>query len=43
MLIQQPAGKYRLDGPDKLRFNHSFEGPGEKAAYLEELLATLAA
>ncbi|WP_139557468.1 transcription-repair coupling factor [Methylotetracoccus oryzae] len=43
LLIQQPAGKYRLDGPDKLRFNQSFEGPEEKAAYLEELLAKLAA
>jgi transcription-repair coupling factor (superfamily II helicase) len=43
LLIQQPAGKYRLDGPDKLRFQQSFEGPEQKFVYLDELLSTLAA
>jgi transcription-repair coupling factor (superfamily II helicase) len=40
-LIQQQPGKYRLDGPDKLRFSQVFENPDDKAAFVEKLLGTL--
>lgn len=40
-LIQKQPQRYKLDGPDKLRFSGSFADPEVKAKFLEELLGQL--
>jgi transcription-repair coupling factor (superfamily II helicase) len=42
LLIQTQPKTYKLDGPDKLRFTASFDGPEAKIEFVEKLVEQLA-